>query len=61
MKGWDSPQEICKGVCEFTGYKYVAEEYIPAKSITPDSPKQDIIWAQERLNAVTPDWLPKLK
>ena len=53
-------REICRGVCEFTGYKYVAEEYIPAKSITPDSPKQDIIWAQERLNTVLPQIYPKI-
>ena len=54
-------QEIARGVCEFTGVKYVQEEYIPAKAITPDSPVKDIKWAQEKLNAVIPDWLPKLK
>jgi N-acetylmuramoyl-L-alanine amidase len=53
-------QEICKGVCEYTGIKYIAESYIPSKAITLDSPKKDIIWAQERLNAVLPDWYPKL-
>lgn len=53
-------QEICKGVCEFTGIKYVQEEYIPSKAITPDSPKQDIVWVQERLNKVLPDWMPRL-
>ena len=53
-------QEIARGVCEFTGIKYVQEEYIPSKAITPDSPKQDIVWAQERLNKVLPDWMPRL-
>ena len=53
-------QEIARGVCEFTGIKYVQEEYIPSKAITPDSPKQDIVWAQERLNKVLPDWVPRL-
>ncbi len=33
---------------------------IPAKAITPASSKENIKWAQERLNAVIPAWLPKL-
>lgn len=33
---------------------------MPEKAITPESPKDDIKWAQERLNAVTPSWLPRL-
>ncbi len=33
---------------------------IPAKTITPTSSKEDIKWAQERLNAVIPTWIPKL-
>ena len=53
-------QEICKGICEYTGIKYIPEEYIPTKSITPESPVKDIKWAQERLNKVLPDWYPKL-
>lgn len=36
------------------------KEYMPTKTITPESPKEDIKWAQERLNAVIPSWLPKL-
>ncbi len=56
----ESAQEICKGVCEHTGVKYVEEQYIPTKTITPESPKKDIIWAQEKLNVVIPSWLPKL-
>lgn len=54
-------QEICKGVCEYTGIKYMPESYIPAKTITPESAKEDIKWAQEKLNLVIPTWLPKLK
>lgn len=53
-------QEICKGLCEYTGIKYVPENNIPIKSITPVSSKEDIKWAQERFNAVLPDWFPKL-
>lgn len=53
--------EIARGVCEFTGRKYIPERTMPTKAITPESSKEDIVWAQERLNAVIPDWLPKLK
>ena len=52
--------EIAKGVCKFKSIRYVAESYTPTKAITPESSKEDIKWAQEKLNAVIPDWLPKL-
>ena len=42
-------------------YKLSKKSVIPSKTITPDSPKADVIWAQERLNAVLPEWLPRLK
>ena len=54
-------QEICRGVCEYTGIKYVPEDYIPEIAVTPESSKEDIKWAQEKLNAVLPDWVPRLK
>lgn len=57
----ESAQEIARGVCEYTGVKYIPERYTPAKAITPDSDPEDIKWAQEKLNAVLPDWFPKLK
>ena len=57
----ESAQEICRGVCEYTGIKYVPEEYTPTKAITPESSKEDIRWAQDKLNAVLPDWFPRLK
>lgn len=44
--------EIAQGMCEYVGVKYIPENYIPTKSITPKSSKEDIRWAQERLNAV---------
>ena len=53
--------EICRGICEYTGVKYIPEKYVPTKSITPKSSNVDIKWAQEKLNAVIPNWLPKLK
>ncbi len=56
----ESAQEIARGVCEYTGIKYVEEINMPTKTITPESPKEDIKWAQEKLNAVIPSWLPKL-
>ncbi len=43
-------QEICKGVCEYTGTKYVPEVYIPTKTITPESSREDIKWLQTKLN-----------
>ncbi len=53
-------QEICKGVCEYTGIKYISESITPIKPITPNSPMQDIIWVQERLNKLMPSYMPKL-
>lgn len=53
--------EIARGVCEYTGIKYKPEDYMPTKAITPESSKEDIKWAQQKLNAVLPDWMPKLK
>ncbi|NLL72543.1 MAG: hypothetical protein GX237_03355 [Clostridiales bacterium] len=61
-KFWkESAVEIARGLCEYTGIKYVAEQTIPTKAITPKSSKEDIRWLQERLNKVIPSWLPKLK
>ncbi|NLK99292.1 MAG: N-acetylmuramoyl-L-alanine amidase [Clostridiales bacterium] len=57
----ESAKEICMGICEYTGVKYIPELNYPAKSITPKSPSADIKWAQERLNRVIPNWLPKLE
>jgi N-acetylmuramoyl-L-alanine amidase len=42
-------------------FKLTKKEYIPAKTITPESSKEDIKWLQTKLNAVLPNWLPKLK
>ena len=41
-------------------FKLSKPSKMPAKAITPESPKEDIKWAQEKLNAVIPNWLPKL-
>ena len=60
----ESAQEIARGVCEYTGVKYAPESntpYVPTKTITPESSKDDIKWAQEKLNAVLPAWTPKLE
>ena len=53
-------QEICWGVCEYTGIKYIPKDYIPEKAITPESNTRDIKWVQEKLNAVLPEWLSRL-
>ncbi|MBE5965388.1 MAG: N-acetylmuramoyl-L-alanine amidase [Lachnospiraceae bacterium] len=39
----------------------VAAKLMPAKTVTPESDSKDIKWAQGKLNAVLPDWQPKLK
>lgn len=57
---YESAVEICKGLCEYTGVKYIPENYKPTKSITVDSAARDIKWAQEQLNAVLPEWFPKI-
>lgn len=56
----ESAKEICMGVCEFAKVKYVPEKYIPSKAISPNSSKADIKWAQEKLNGVLPNWVPRL-
>lgn len=48
-------QEICRGVCEFTGIKYVAEINSPTATITPKSSADDINWAKQRLNETLPE------
>lgn len=53
-------QEIAQGFCEYAGIKYIPESHIPAKTITPNSSKEDIRWAQERLNAVLPSIYPRI-
>lgn len=35
--------------------------YVPSKTITPESPKKDIIWAQKRYNVVLPQIYPEIK
>jgi len=42
-------------------FKLIKPSKMPTKAITPESPKEDVIWVQTKLNDVIPDWLPKLK
>ncbi|MDF2842458.1 MAG: hypothetical protein K0R00_884 [Herbinix sp.] len=44
-------QEIAKGICEYTGTKYIEDMVLPA-TITPASSAKEIKWVQEKLNAV---------
>jgi len=48
----ESAIEIAKGLCEYTGVKYVPEiiDTNPTKTITSLSPKEDIKWLQINLN-----------
>lgn len=47
--------EIAKGLCEFTGKKYIEESNIPTNSITKTSSKDDIKWLQDKLNKALPN------
>ena len=42
-------------------FKLSKPSKMPTKAITPKSSKEDIKWAQEKLNDVIPDWMPRLK
>lgn len=51
----ESAVEIARGLCEYTGIKYIPEEkYVPAEPITKKSSDKDIKWLQEKLNAALP-------
>lgn len=61
----ESAQEIARGVCEYMGVRYIPDTNIsvpdiPGKTITPASPMEDILWAQDKLNAVMPAHIPRL-
>lgn len=42
-------------------FKLSKPSKMPTKAITPESSKEDIKWAQEKLNKALPDWMPRLK
>lgn len=42
-------------------FKLSKPSKMPTKAITPESSKEDVKWAQERLNALLPEWMPRLK
>ena len=42
-------------------YKLSKKSAVPSKTITPASPREDIKWAQDKLNFVLPDWFPRLQ
>ncbi|MGB4658819.1 MAG: N-acetylmuramoyl-L-alanine amidase [Mobilitalea sp.] len=54
----ESAVNIWKGFCEYAQMKYIPEnkvpDTIPKGKITPRSSKEDIKWAQEKLNMVLP-------
>ena len=52
-------QAQAKAIADY--YKLSKKASIPGKAITPESDPEDIKWAQEKLNAVLPDWVPRLK
>ncbi|MBH1941627.1 N-acetylmuramoyl-L-alanine amidase [Mobilitalea sibirica] len=51
--------EIAKGLCEYTGIKYIPEQTHPER-VTVYSPKEDIRWLQRGLNQILPEWFPKI-
>ena len=48
----ESAIEIAKGLCEYTGIKYIERVTIPTKTITVNSTPQVINWLQAHLNAI---------
>jgi len=48
----EAAQEICMGICSYTGVKYVKEFTVPTKTINKRAPKENIKWLQQKLNAV---------
>lgn len=42
--------EIAKGVCDYTGIKYVEIDNVPKKTVTKTSSTSDIKWVQTNLN-----------
>ncbi len=52
-------QAQAKAIAEYYNLKVIPT--LPAKAITPESDPEDIKWAQERLNAMLPDWYPELQ
>ena len=51
-------QAQAKVIAEY--FKLVKKETIPTKKITAESSKEDIRWAQKKLNEVLPSWYPRL-
>ncbi len=51
-------QAQAKAIAEYYNLKVIPT--LPAKAITPESDPEDIKWAQDRLNAMLPDWYPRL-
>jgi N-acetylmuramoyl-L-alanine amidase len=54
----ESAIEIAKGLCEYTGIKYIPEtdNYIPAAPINQTSDTKAVKWLQERLNKANPTY-----
>jgi N-acetylmuramoyl-L-alanine amidase len=54
----ESAIEIAKGLCEYTGIRYVPEkdDYVPTAPINRKSDIKDIEWLQEHLNKANPDY-----
>ena len=51
-------QAQAKAIAAYYNLKVIPT--LPAKAITPESDPEDIKWAQDRLNAMLPDWYPRL-
>lgn len=50
-------EATCRGICKYFGVTYKVENFkmMPKGDITPYSPKEDIMWLQEKLNKAIPD------
>lgn len=54
----ESAVEIARGLCEYTGIKYIPEkdDYVPTAPINQKSNAKDIKWLQEKLNKVNKNY-----
>ena len=58
----DFAKKSATGILNWLVKHYKLEKKInyPSKNITPNSSREDVKWAQKRLNALLPSWYPRL-
>ena len=60
----DFAEKSAKGIVNWLEKHYgleKKEQDYPKKKITQESSKKEILWAQRKLNAILPDWMPRIE